>query len=275
MPRDASAPIPLPLDDGEARPRRSSAAPRTAAATPTRAEQVEPAAQGDGELPARITISPADVPDATERIRHPQVTVERVQVQRPKLTRRARRGASIAGALGLPLVSLGLIALLLPVVAWFSIRVIAPVAEALTGLLIADERALALGGSAAGDAAIALDAGSVWLLVAGGGLILVGMLLSWLVLRAHGVFRPVLVTLTAVPTGLGLAGLLQAVALTALVLQLGDGGAAGAVASPMLALLVLAAVVAIAVIAGLLVWRWMASAFRATVVTGVPAGGEG
>lgn len=283
VPRDASAPITLPMDDGEARPRRATAS--TPVADRDERADADAALERTTPLPATdADATPTEVAsqrdrraDATERIRSGPVTVEKVQVQRPGLTKRERRGGMIAGALALPLVTLGLLTLAVPIGAWYLTSVFKSVIMAFAALFATEAQVRELDQSITAVDPTSFGNVSFWLIVSGTVLLLGGLLLSWLVLRAHGVLHPVLVTLTAVPMALGLSAILQAGsgALAGLVFQFGDGGVSAVIANALFALLLfLVASVVIAVVTGILVWLWMASVFRATVVTGVPDGAK-
>ncbi|SDS01486.1 hypothetical protein [Agrococcus carbonis] len=292
VPRDASSPIPLPVDDGEQRPMRSTAresAPAPTAQHPrveagserwssaTHPDAVAPAAPATDATPTAVAPRPEERADATERIQEPTL-VERVQVQRPGLGKRERRGAVVAGALGLPLVTLGLITLAVPIGAWYVTTVFKSVIMAVAALFATESQVRELDRSITAVDPTAFGNVSFWLIVIGAVLTIGGILLSWLVLRSHGVFHPFLVTLTAVPMALGLSAILQAgaAALAGLVFQLGDGGISAVIANALFALLLfLVAAVAIAVAVGIGVWLWMASVFRATVVTGAPTTAKG
>lgn len=216
--------------------------------------------------------------DAVDRIRNGAVSVQRVQVQRPKLSKRERRGAMTAGAFALPLVTLGLITLAVPIGAWYFTTIFKSVLVAVASLVATEAQVRGLDASITAVDPTSFGTLSFWLIIAGVALLLVGLVLSWLVLRGHGVFHPILVTLTAVPMSLGLSAILQvgAGALAGLVFQLGDGGVSAVIANAAFALLLfLVASVAIALVTGILVWLWMSSVFRATVVTGVPESSEG
>ncbi len=297
MQRDASAPIPLPEDDGETRMRRSTArddatAPGAVADRDDRRDEARDADAHDrhdgardadahdrrDEAPTEVATRPYDGGEAADRIRTRPAPVERVQVQRPGLGKRERRGATIAGALGLPLVTLGLITLAVPIGAWYVTSVFKSVIMAFAALFASEAQVRELDQSITAVDPTSFGNVSFWLIVAGAVLLLGGLLLSWLVLRAHGVFHPVLVTLTAVPMAIGLSFILQAGAgaLAGLVFQLGNGGVSAVIANALFALLLfLVASVVIAVAVGIGVWLWMASVFRATVVTGAPETIEG
>jgi hypothetical protein len=280
--RDDSVPIPLPTDDGETRLRRSTAREAApVAATPTREAPVVETASGErapvrarrDDAPTEVATRPLRDADAAERIRHGDVQIEKVQVHRPGLGKRERRGVMIAGALGLPLVTLGLITLAVPIGAWYVTTVFKSVIMAVAALFASEAQVRELDQSITQVDPTSFGNVSFWLIVIGAVLLVGGFVLSWLVLRAHGVFHPVLVTLTAVPMAIGLSAILQAGAgaLAGLVFQLGDGGVSAVIANALFALLLfLVASVVIAVIVGVLVWLWMGSVFRATVVTGVP-----
>lgn len=227
--------------------------------------------------PTEVATTPPRRADAAERIRRGEVSVETVQVHRPGLGRRERRGVVIAGALGLPLVTLGLITLAVPIGAWYVTSVFKSVIMAVAALFASEAQVREIDASITQVDPTSFGNVSFWLIVAGAVLLIAGLVLSWLVMRAHDVFHPMLVTLTAVPMAIGLSFVLQAAAgaLAGLVFQLGDGGVSAVIANALFALLLfLVASVVIAVVVGILVWLWMGSVFRATVVTGVPEGAK-
>lgn len=250
---------------------------QSAAARPARSESAADAVQ------TRAVTDPVGQHEATARIRTAPTTtadgaVTQVQVQRPALGKRERRGAMIAGALGLPLVTLGLITLAVPIGAWYATTVFKAVIMAVAALFASEAQVRELDASITQVDPTSFGNVSFWLIVIGALLLVGGFVLSWLVLRAHGVFHPVLVTLTSVPMAIGLSFVLQAGAgaLAGLVFQLGSGSVSAVIANAMFALLLfLVASVLIAVAIGIGVWLWMSSVFRATVVTGVPEGEKG
>ncbi|MBF6841800.1 hypothetical protein HN289_19235, partial [Acinetobacter baumannii] len=144
----------------------------------------------------------------------------------PELERESLVICLWAGALGLPLVTLGLITLAVPIGAWYVTTVFKSVIMAVAALFASEAQVRELDRSITQVDPTSFGNVSFWLIVIGAVLLLAGFALSWLVRRAHGVFHPVLVTLTAVPMALGLSAILQAGAgaLAGLVFQLGDGG---------------------------------------------------
>ena len=178
---------------------------------------------------------------------------------------RTRRGAIIAGALSLPLVTLGMIQLAVPLGVWYLSTVIRTIVVVIANIVS--------GKDAAGDANSTLARvdpgalGSVTLGFALVGLVLVvaGWLVSYFVLRAHGTTRPGYVTGFGVSVGLVIAAVLTASvgALTGLLFGTSDtvsevlGNAALGIALTMIG----AAIVTVGT--GILVWLWMERLFRA------------
>lgn len=178
--------------------------------------------------------------------------------------RRARRGAIIAGALSLPLVTLGVIQLAVPLAVWYLSTVIRALVVVVANIVG--------GAGAAGEANATLERvdpgalASVTLGFALVGLVLVaaGWLVSYFVLRAHSVGRPGYVTGFGVAVGLVIAAVLTASigALTGFLFGTTStvddvlGTAALGIALTTLG----GAVVTVG--CGILVWLWMERLFR-------------
>jgi hypothetical protein len=178
--------------------------------------------------------------------------------------KRARRGAIIAGALTLPMVTLGAILLAVPLAVWYLSTVIRTLVVVVANIVS--------GTGAAKDANTTLDRidpaalGGVTLGFAIVGLVFVaaGCVVSLIVLRTHRVDRPGYVTGFGVMVGLVIATVLTATvgALTGLIF-----GTARTVAQVLgnaalgIALTTIGAV-AVTVATGIVVWLWMARLFR-------------
>lgn len=178
--------------------------------------------------------------------------------------KRARRGAIIAGALTLPMVTLGAILLAVPLAVWYLSTVIRTLVVVVANIVS--------GTGAAKDANTTLDRidpaalGGVTLGFAIVGLVFVvaGCVVSFVVLRTHRVDRPGYVTGFGVMVGLVIATVLTATvgALTGLIF-----GTARTVAQVLgnaalgIALTTIGAV-AVTVATGIVVWLWMARLFR-------------
>lgn len=184
--------------------------------------------------------------------------------------RRARRGTIIAGALTLPLVTLGVVLLAVPLAVWYLSTVIRTlvvvVANILSGSGAAKDANTTLGNI---DPA-ALGGVTLGFAIVGAVFVVAGLLVSFFVLRAHRVARPGYVTGFGVTVGLVIATVLSATvgALTGLVF-----GTARTVAQVLgnaalgIALTTIGSVV-VTVATGIVVWLWMARLFRAPADTG-------
>lgn len=199
------------------------------------------------------------------------VTVDAVPVaDRDAENRRARRGTIIAGALTLPLVTLGVVLLAVPLAVWYLSTVIRTlvvvVANILSGSGAAKDANTTLGNI---DPA-ALGGVTLGFAIVGAVFVVAGLLVSLFVLRAHRVARPGYVTGFGVTVGLVIATVLSATvgALTGLVF-----GTARTVAQVLgnaalgIALTTIGSVV-VTVGTGIVVWLWMARLFRAPADAG-------
>ena len=190
--------------------------------------------------------------------------------------RRARRGAIVSGAIALPLVTLGVVLLAVPLAVWYLSTVIRTlvvvVANILSGSDAADDANSTLGGI---DPA-ALGGVTLGFAIVGAVFVVAGLLLSFFVLRSHGVAKPGYVTGFGVSVGLVIATILTATvgALTGLVF-----GAARTVAQVLgnaalsIALTTIGSVV-VTVGTGILVWVWMERIFRAPAAASEPEPGS-
>lgn len=178
--------------------------------------------------------------------------------------RRSRRGAITAGAISLPLITLGAILLAVPLAVWYLSTVIRTlvvvVANILSGGKAADDANTTLGQI---DPA-ALGGVTLGFAIVGAVFVVAGWLVSYFVLRAHGVARSGHVTGFGVAVGLVIASVLTASvgALTGLIF-----GTARTVAQVLgnaalsIALTTIGAAV-VTVATGILVWVWMERLFR-------------
>lgn len=178
--------------------------------------------------------------------------------------KRARRGSVIAGVLSLPLISLGLIALAVPLAVWY----VGTVFRTLVVVFINAVRGLAAAKEANASLST-VDAGSVSgvtiaVAIVGAVLFVAGALLSIFVLRSHGVGRPALVTLLAIPMGLVIAMVLSATIAALAGLVFGTSDSVGEVlgkAALGIALTVIGSALT-TVASGGLVWPWVARLVR-------------
>ncbi len=177
---------------------------------------------------------------------------------------RARRGANVAGAIALPLATAGILMLAVPLAVWYLntiIRTVAVViANAVSGKGAAEETNTTLASIEPG----AVSTVTLALAIIGAAFLIAGALVSFFVLRSHGVARPGMVTAIAFPVGLVIATLLSA-SLGAL------GGLLFGTSASVAQILANAALgialttigsVAVTVVTGALVWPVVARVFR-------------
>lgn len=178
--------------------------------------------------------------------------------------RRTRRGAIISGAISLPLVTLGVVLLAVPLAVWYLSTVIRTLVVVIANIVS--------GGAAAGDAnstlgridPAALGGVTLGFAIVGAVFVAAGWLISFFVLRAHRVDRPGYVTGFGVAVGLVIATVLSATvgALTGLIF--GTARTVGQVlgnAALGIALTTIGSV-AVTVATGVIVWLWMERLFR-------------
>jgi hypothetical protein len=240
----------------------------------------DPASVPAAEAPTAETpaVEPDAVePDAADAVARPTEKVEKRGAGGSEATesqRRGRRGAITAGAIALPLVTLGVILLAVPLAVWYLSTVIRTLVVVVANILS--------GETAAGDAnstlgqidPAALGGVTLGFAIVGAVFVVAGWLVSFFVLRAHAVARPGYVTGFGMAVGLVIASVLTASvgALTGLVF--GTAQTVGQVlgnAALSIALTTIGAV-AVTVATGVLVWLWMERLFRMPHVAEQPEG---
>lgn len=193
----------------------------------------------------------------------------------PKQTlARELRGSVIAGAIGLPLAQIGLSMLAFPLGIWYLSTVIRSIVVVATNAFSGSSAAQDTNESFTGfdRVADALSSVSVGIAIVGVVFLIGGIVASWLISRAHGVDRPLLVTAMAMPAGLVLSVILSAIinALTGLMFN-GNASVGQIVASAAggIGISVVGTILA-AIVSGALVWLWVGRVFD-VADTGVPA----
>ncbi|WP_166867985.1 hypothetical protein [Salinibacterium sp. ZJ70] len=195
-----------------------TAAP-TPAETPAAAEIPDSPAAPAGQIVPGMT--PEVLPEAalpeTSELAAEEVAAEEaliapvVKSEKPATPeQRARRGANVAGAISLPLATAGIVMLAVPLAVWYLntiIRTVAVViANAVSGKGAAEETNETLASIEPGAV------GSVTLAFAiiGAAFLIAGVLVSFFVMRSHGVARAGMVTAVAFPVGFVIATILSA-----------------------------------------------------------------
>lgn len=181
--------------------------------------------------------------------------------------KKARRGTIIAGALALPLVTLGVILLAVPLAVWYLSTVIRTLVVVVANIVSGSGAAKDANSTLGQIDPAALGGVTLGFAIVGLVFVVAGWLVSFLVLRAHRIDRPGYVTGFGVTVGLVIATLLTATvgALTGLIF--GTAQTVGQVlgnAALGIALTTIGSV-AVTVGTGILVWLWMERLFRAPV----------
>lgn len=213
--------------------------------------------------------APATVPAAQQRdvAAKQQDAKAKDAGKAPKRQTLARelRGSVIAGAIGLPLAQIGLTLLALPLGIWYLSTVIRSVVVVATNAFSGSGAAQDTNESFTGFDRVAdgLSSVSIGIAIVGVVLLVGGIVASWLISRAHGVDRPLLVTAMAMPAGLVLSVVLSAIinALTGLMFD-GSASVGQIVASAAggIGISVVGTIVA-AIVSGALVWLWVGRVF--------------
>jgi len=248
---DTTTPEPAPAS-ADLAPASAEAATASATETagdvhPTAPDPTAPQPASPPATPAAATPAAAPDPDAVAH-------------------KRTRRGAIISGAISLPLVTLGVVLLAVPLAVWYLSTVIRTLVVVVANIVS--------GVRAAGDAndtlgrvdPEALGGVTLGFAIVGAVFLVAGWLVSFFVLRAHRVSRPGYVTGFGVAVGLVISTVLTASvgALTGLIFSTAQtvsqvlGNAALGIALTTIG----AAIVTVGT--GVLVWLWMERLFRET-----------
>ncbi|WP_430591951.1 hypothetical protein [Humidisolicoccus flavus] len=115
--------------------------------------------------------------------------------------RSQRRTALVAGAIALPLINIGLVTLVLPLLYWYGTTVLSTVIVAVANLVGGIRAANSAEAAIQNASSVSISGVTLGLVIAGAVLIIAGLLVSVLVLRKK-VARPGMVTLIAVSMGI-------------------------------------------------------------------------
>ncbi len=231
-----------------------TATPPTEPTRPTTPLPDAPTAVTPPATPAPAKAEPAKAPAAAAATPAKPLTPER----------RARRGAIVAGAIALPLVTAGFALLAVPLAIWQLATIVKTVVVVIANAVAGTGAAADANATLASIDPDAMSGITIAFAIVGVVLLVGGAVVSVLVLRAHGVPRPGMVTTVAVPMGSLMATIVTGTvgALGGLLFGTSDtlsqvlGNAAVAIA-----LTAIGSGVA-TIVAGALVWLWMAGIFH-------------
>ena len=181
--------------------------------------------------------------------------------------RRARRGAIISGAISLPLVTLGVVLLAVPLAVWYLSTVIRTLVVVVANIVSGSGAAKDANSTLGQIDPAALGGVTLGFAIVGAVFVIAAWLFSFFVLRAHRVERPGYVTGFGVTVGLVIGTVLTATVGALTGLLFGTARTVGQVlgnAALSIALTGLGSV-AVTVVTGILVWLWMSRIFRARV----------
>ncbi|MGO3648691.1 hypothetical protein [Agrococcus casei] len=254
---------------------RGSAANGAAADTPvahpvTDARQATSASavpQDQAQVPAAKTApgekrpSETDKPAKAEKPAKPpkQLTPEQ------QATQRRRRGALASGALSMPIIALGVTLMAVPLGIWYVSTVFKTVIVVITNMVTGEREAKSVNGALNNVDPGAMSSISVALIIVGAVLSIAALLVSYFMLRATKVEKPMLVTIFSVP----LASVVSAVviasigALGGLIFKDTTHTVSGILGNAALGIAGFAlAAVAVSIVIGGAVWWWVAHIFR-------------
>ena len=181
--------------------------------------------------------------------------------------RRARRGTVIAGAVTLPLITLGVVLLAVPLAVWYLSTVIRTLVVVVANIVSGSGAAKDANSTLGQIDPAALGGVTLGFAIVGAVFVIAAWLFSFFVLRAHRVERPGYVTGFGVTVGLVIATVLTATVGALTGLLFGTARTVGQVlgnAALSIALTGLGSV-AVTVVTGILVWLWMSRIFRTRV----------
>lgn len=236
-------------------PPAGEAAPGTGPESLPQAAVPEPAAPALAEEPDVVSEATGSAP---------VVAKPRTAPAEATPAQRARRGARVAGAISLPLATAGLLMLAVPLAVWYLntiIRTVAVViANAVSGRGAAEETNSTLASIEPGS----VSSVTLAFAIIGGAFLIAGVLVSFFVMRSHGVARAGMATAIAFPVGMVIATILSATLGALGGLVFGTSDTVGQILANAALGIALTAIgsVAVTVATGALVWPLVARVFR-------------
>ncbi|WP_175414044.1 hypothetical protein [Agrococcus sp. SGAir0287] len=178
--------------------------------------------------------------------------------------RRAQRGAIVAGAIALPLVTAGLALLAVPLAIWQLATIVKTIVVVIANAVAGTSAASDANATLASIDPDAMSGLTIALAIVGAVLVVAGALVSVLVLRAHGVHRPAMATTIAMPMGVVVASIVAATIGAVGGLLFGTSDSLSQVLGNAAIAIALTAIGsgAATVATGALVWLWMVRIVR-------------
>ena len=240
---------------------------------------LEPAGQPEPADPAEAA-SAVDVPAApvaqapAEPVeQNPADAAEQTVAEAPAqplsgdrlVAQRRKRGALASGALAMPIITLGATLMAVPLGIWYVSTVFKTIIVVITNMVSGEREAGAVNGALNNVNPGAMSTISLALVIVGAVLVLAAFLISWLMLRAHDVERPLLVTVFSVPMAATVSAVVTASigALGGLMFRDATQTVAGILGNAALGIAGFAiAAVIVSVLIGGAVWWWVARVLR-------------
>ncbi|MGO1393725.1 hypothetical protein [Agrococcus casei] len=248
----ADTPVAHPVTDAR-QATGASAVPQNPAATP--AAKTDTAEQRPAETATTEKTAKAEKPTKPKK----QLTPEQ------QATQRRRRGALASGALSMPIIALGVTLMAVPLGIWYVSTVFKTVIVVITNMVTGEREAKSVNGALNNVDPGAMSSISVALIIVGAVLSIAALLVSYFMLRATKVEKPMLVTIFSVP----LASVVSAVviasigALGGLIFRDTTHTVSGILGNAALGIAGFAlAAIAVSIVIGGAVWWWVAHIFR-------------
>lgn len=210
-----------------------------------------------------VAEKPAVAKPAEEKKSAPKTEKQLTPEQRE--AKRRRRGALSAGALAMPIITLGATLMAVPLGIWYVSTVFKTIIVVITNMVTGQRQAQQVNGALNNVDPDAMSSISLALIIVGAVLVIAALLISYLMLRAHDVDQPLLVTTFSMPMASVIAAVVTASigALGGLLFRSATETVSGILGNAALGIAAFAlAAIAVSVVIGGVVWWWVATIFR-------------
>ena len=251
----------------------SGAAADTPVAPPVTDARQAPSASAAPQTPPAAVAADSDKGTSAEKKANAE---KRNSAEKPKkpakplteeqrLSQRRRRGALASGALSMPIITLGATLMAVPLGIWYVSTVFKTVIVVITNMVTGEREAQSVNGALNNVDPGAMSSISVALIIVGAVLVIAALVISFFMLRAHDVEKPLLVTIFSVPMATVVAAVITASfgALGGLLFRETTQTVSGILGNAALGIAGFAlAAIAVSVVIGGAVWWWVAHVLR-------------
>ena len=237
--------------------------PPTPAPEPGAAAPASPATASEpGGAASRTPQKPATTDPASAEAK---AKPEKELTPEQRLSQRRKRGALASGALSMPIITLGAAMMDVPLGIWYVSTVFKTVIVVITNMVTGRAEADAVNGALNNVDPGAMSSISISLIIIGGVLVLAALAISYFMLRAYDVEKPMRVTVFSVPMAAVIAAVVTASvgALGGLIFRDATHTVAGILGNAALGIAGFAlSAIAVSIVIGAAVWWWVARIFR-------------